>query len=318
MISLARSLTRMSAHAAPMRFCLGHMAQMGGRQWRSLSTKSMPTEVRWQKGEKQAFKYTAIIGAIRGFGITLFTDKKKQERFYINAAIKCSSSIPILFLSNKTLTEELFSAVFKGDFERAKFLIEKGGVDVNSFCPGWHNALLASFNPKTSDELRRYMSFFDFVLSRGYKHLNRPIYEGKEYNLLTNIYYDSIFSDSPHLRQKLIAFLLEKGVDPMLEKKNFKSALFKAFYHGDGPVFVGTCLKLGIPTKLKELNEDQAYELLSCAREDYYDFNYLLEAGVKISGPKKDKLLAKLEKKMAVSHQNDQEILNKIKTNLGG
>lgn len=210
----------------------------------------------------------AGIGAvIAGIYLSEEYDRNRIEREFFNLAFKQNSSIFLEFVSYKFLKNKLFNSVYSGDFEMAKFLIDKGNVDVNIhriYMTGEDTSvLLEMFHPKTESDLIQFIDFADFVVKRGYKYINRPKYGNKGGdNLLTNIYNLRIFENEPALRRRLLAFFLEKGVDPLYKSQYLGSALSLACFKGDGEFFIDTCVRLKIDLKLKEMSEESAFKLL--------------------------------------------------------
>ena len=175
-----------------------------------------------QTGRSKFSQYRKILLLSSGiaFGIYVRDRIKKSHIEWTDVAFTHNSGIPLLFTSQEHLTKQLFHAVDEGDFAKAMFLINEGEVDVNKekliFDTSW--VLTEYFYPKTSEDLENFMVFINFIISKGYRHLNRPIYdkvnpiqgEG-DYNLISNIYNRHMFCDNPDLRRKLLGFFLEKA-----------------------------------------------------------------------------------------------------------
>jgi hypothetical protein len=237
---------------------------------------------------------------IAGIGIYLLNGNnyKKLERDCTDLAITYLSQVPLLLVTKKHLVDELFLAVYKGNFEKAKFLI-KIGVDINTKEKSFNSSsvLLEEFYPKTESDLEYLMDFTNFILNRGYKHLNRPI-GGKTgaCNLLTNIYNHHIFSDQPDLRRKLIAFFLEKGVNPLHDSKYLGTPLTSACFYGDAEFFMITCKNLNINLHLEMMSEKKSFELLNASVLNGFvkDILFLLTKDLKIKA-NKNELLKSLE-----------------------
>jgi hypothetical protein len=257
-----------------------------------------------------------LIGSFRGrikpfpFGLTLVALTLTSIAIYlfledgdkVNLAIAAKSRVLLLPVSKKYLVNELFSAVDKGDFNKAKSILELSKIDVNEkrffLFSKDDEVLLEAFFPKTESNLQGFMDFADFIMKRGYKHLNRPI-GGKEgnCNLLTNIYNRHIFTYNPDLRRKLVAFFLEEGIDPFYKNRHSETALHEACCHGDGTFFIDTCARLKIQLGLDLMNGGSSLHLLEdvIIHGNAKDLVYLLKSGLKV-GSNKDKLLESLNK----------------------
>lgn len=241
----------------------------------------------------------------------LYRTREQLEQKCIDLAAAYRLKAPLLLTPNERLVTEILYTVRNGDFEKAKNLLEVVDGDLintEKNCYTRWNAsevLLEGFYPHTEDDLNQFMDFINFALARGYKHINRSI-DGREGrgNLLTEIYNQRMFKDNSGLRRRFIAFLLEKGVDPLYKSSFLGTPLQQAYFHGDGRFFIRLCDNLKIPLNLKEMNEKDSSNLISCAilSGEVDDLLILLRSGIKIGD--KNKILESLNSSAQYSPQD--------------
>jgi hypothetical protein len=272
-------------------------------RFQSMAYSQEPNKVhRSFKGRIKPFPLGLSLAALTLTGIAVYLFQEDDDQ--VDLAIAAKSRVLLSLVSKKHLLSELFFAVDKGNFKKAKSILELSTLDINEEKKNplellEHNeVLLEAFYPKTESDLYEFMNFADFIMKRGYKHINRPM-DGKKgnCNLLTNIYDRHIFNDRPDFRRKLLAFFLEKGINPFYENRYSETALHETCCHGDGTFFIDTCTRLNIQLALEMMNKRDSFNLLYdvIIHGNTKDLVYLLKSGLKV-GSNKDKLLESLHK----------------------
>lgn len=269
-------------------------------------SRNLSTERSVFKNFKPYFTLTGFCIGAGATGLALYLNDCNRctaDQRLVDAAIKHNSPLFVQFVSKKYLKKIVFNKVFNGEFEKAKFLIEAGDMDVNRLRKFYTSdctaSLLEMFHPKTESDLIQYIDFSNFVLNRGYNHLNRPIMgrEG-ECNLLLNIYNTHIFEKEPDLRRQLIAFYLEKGVDPLYKCNSLGSSLKWACFEGDGEFFINACNRLNIDLNFSGMSKNDSYDLFSCCiirgSKSVSSFKALITSGLRVGDDDKQKLLKDL------------------------
>lgn len=270
-------------------------------------SRNLSTERSVFKNFKPYFTLTGFCIGAGATGLALYLNDCNRctaDQKLVDAAIKHNSPLFVQFVSKKYLKNRMFYEVSRGKFEKAKFLIEAGEMDVNrlkkyDISDSLRSALLEMFHPKTESELIQYMDFSNFVLNRGYSHLNRPVM-GREggCNLLLDIYDSHIFEKEPDLRRQLIAFYLEKGVDPLYKCNSLGSSLQRACFEGDGEFFINACKRLNIDLNFSGMSKNDSYDLFSCCivwgSNSVSSLKALIASGLRVGDDDKQKLLKEL------------------------
>jgi len=210
---------------------------------------------------------TSTIGSITAFGIIhlLTLDEKERQTKLINLGLQANMSLCRSCISRSALYEELFMAVYEKNYPRAKKLIRLGEIDVNvinKLSERQSEALLDHLPSPRESDVVQWIKFAEFILKRGYRHLNRPV-GGQELagNLLAHIYQTTSFNNDVDLRHKIVVFLLVKGVNPV-DSVNFKSPLYLACENGDGKFFIEKCKDLSVPLDEERVRDCVAHHAI--------------------------------------------------------